>query len=207
MFSGLIEDIGEVERLTTGGVTDLWVASRLCAEPMERGDSIAVDGVCLTVVELNSKRFRVQAAPETLRRTTLGNFRPGTKVNLERALRFGDRLGGHLVQGHVDAVSRIVEAYPEGDSLVMSYSLPAALAPFLIEKGSVAVDGISLTVTRVSSDAFSVMLIPETRLRTTLASKKPGEAVNLEADLIGKYIERLYRLGRSTSPISTTGGT
>lgn len=196
MFTGLIQEVGTIDRIASGAMTDLWISSPLATaeEPFVLGESIAVDGACLTVVEFSGNSFRVQAAPETLRRTTMGGYAPGTRVNLERAMKLGDRLGGHLVSGHVDAVSHVLSAKTEGGSLVLSFELPSSLAAFFIEKGSVTIDGISLTVNSVSKDAFSVQLIPETQARTTLAQKRPGAAVNLEADLIGKYVARMYGL-------------
>lgn len=192
MFTGLIQDVGTVERVQSGAMTDLWIRTALGAGDFALGESIACDGACLTVVEHAGDRFRVEAAPETLRRTTLGDWKAGTKVNLERALRLSDRLGGHLVAGHVDAVSELLEKRPEGGSLVIRFALPASLAPFFIEKGSVAVDGVSLTVNDVDATSFRVQLIPETQGRTTLAQKPVGGRVNLEADLIGKYVARLF---------------
>lgn len=194
MFTGLIQDVGVVERLSGGGVTDLWIRTSLRAQSFSLGESIAVDGACLTVVERSGDSFRVQAAPETLRRTTLGGLHPGSRVNLERALALGDRLGGHLVSGHVDAVSHVLETYQEGGSWVMAFHLPTELAPFFIGKGSVAIDGISLTVNEVLADRFRVQLIPETQGRTTLKDKAVGARVNLEADMIGKYVVRLLAL-------------
>jgi len=207
VFTGLIEDIGTVERVgPSGGMTDVWVASRLGhAEPYVLGESIAVDGACLTVVEYRPDAFRVQAAPETLRRTTLGTLRAGACVNLERAMKLSDRLGGHLVAGHVDAVARVLETGTEGGSWTAAFELPAPLAPYFIEKGSVAVDGISLTVNAVEASCFRVQLIPETQARTVLASKRAGAAVNLEADLVGKYVARMAGLGLlRPSPSSLT---
>jgi riboflavin synthase len=192
VFTGLIQDIGTIERLQGGAMTDVWIRTTLGAQDFELGESIAVDGACLTVVERQGERFRVQAAPETLRRTTLGELTPGAKVNLERALKLSDRLGGHLVAGHVDAVTTVTEKKTEGGSLVIHLALPPALAPFFIEKGSVALDGVSLTVNGLDQKTFWVQLIPETQGRTTLASKPVGGRVNLEADLIGKYVARLY---------------
>lgn len=196
MFTGLVQDVGTVERVEPGATTDLWIRTSLGAASFERGESIAVEGVCLTVVQREGDRFRVQAAPETLRRSTLGELRPGSKVNLERALRLTDRLGGHLVQGHVDGVARVLERRPEGGSQVLTFELPSDLSRWFIEKGSVAVDGVSLTVMALARDSFSVMLIPETQERTTLGAKSVGARVNIEADLIGKYVARLYELGR-----------
>lgn len=190
MFTGLVSDLGTVERVTPGPVTDLWIASSYPGD-FQLGESIACDGVCLTVVEFRGASFKVQAAPETLRRSTLGKWTAGTRVNLERALRMGDRLGGHWVQGHVDGVATVLETRPEGGSWVMTFTLPPELAPFFVEKGSVCIDGVSLTLTTVGSDRFGVMLIPETQQRTSLGKKQPGQSVNLEADIIGKYVARM----------------
>lgn len=198
MFTGLVQEVGTVERVMPGGMTDLWIRASLGGEELALGESIAVDGACLTVVEREGGEFRVQASPETLRRTTAGRLAAGARVNLERAMRLSDRLGGHLVLGHVDAVGEILSRRPEGDSVVMTFRLPPALAPLFIEKGSVAVDGVSLTVNEVTSDRFSVALIPETLQRTTLGQKGAGEPVNLEADMIGKYVARLH--GQRAAP-------
>jgi len=191
MFTGLIEDIGTVEQIIHGDSTDLWIATSLPNKDLATGGSIAVDGACLTIVELSANRFRIQASPETLRRTTLGSLKPGANVNLELPLRVGAQLGGHWVLGHVDSVSSIVERKPAAASLAMRFALPQQVAAFFVEKGSVAVDGISLTVNEIIGDSFSVMLIPETLRRTYLGTKQVGQLVNLEADLIGKYIARL----------------
>jgi riboflavin synthase len=197
MFTGLIQDVGTIERVSQGGMTDLWIRSAaLGSTGYELGESIAVDGACLTVVDSADQVFKVQAAPESLRRTTLGRLKAGDRVNLERALRLGDGLGGHLVQGHVDAVGEVLEKRPEGGSVVMTFSLPESLRAFFIEKGSVTIDGISLTVMALGTDRFSVMLIPETQTRTTLLSRQVRDRVNLEADLIGKYVARQYSLGQ-----------
>ena len=194
MFTGLVQEVGSVERVAPGAMTELWIRASLGPGPLALGESIAIDGTCLTVVERTATGFRVQASPETLRRTTMGLLKAGAKVNLERALQVGDRLGGHLVQGHVDAVAEVMAVRPEGGSVVMGLFLPPQLAPFFVEKGSVTVDGISLTVNQVEPERFWVALIPETQQRTTLAGKRPGEGVNVEADLIGKYVARLYGL-------------
>jgi riboflavin synthase len=197
VFTGLIEQIGTVERVVSGAMTDVWIDSTW--EDLVLGESISCDGCCLTVVEAQRGKFKVQAAPETLRRTTVGQWKSGTKLNLERAMKVGDRLGGHIVQGHVDATARVLEARPEGGSRVMRFDMPAPLAPFFIEKGSVAVDGISLTVNALDARSFSVQLIPETQARTTLGSKNTGAQVNLEADLVGKYVARQQQLAREGS--------
>jgi riboflavin synthase len=193
MFTGLVQDLGTVERVSAAGnMTDLWIRTRLGAADFALGESVACDGACLTVVERGGELFRVQASPETLARTTLGERRTGDPLHLERALQLGDRLGGHLVLGHVDAVAPVLESRAEGQAWVMAVGLPGDLAPFFIEKGSVTVDGVSLTVNAVHADRFTVMLIPETQGRTHLARRRAGDRVNLEADVIGKYVARLY---------------
>lgn len=198
MFTGLVQDVGVVLRLEQGPMTDLWIRTTLGAADFALGESIAIDGVCLTVVQREGDRFLVQASPETLRRSTLGDFQVGSQVNLERALRLSDRLGGHLVLGHVDAVGQLLSKRTEGGTVVLEISLPEALAPFFIEKGSVTVDGISLTVNTLGPGSFSVALIPETQTRTTLPAKTVGQRVNLEGDVIGKYVARLYGVSPRT---------
>ena len=193
MFTGLIQDVGVVERVSAGAMTEVWISSHF-PDDLQTGESIACDGCCLTVVEHKAGSFRVQASPETLRHTTLGSWRTGTGVNLERALKVGDRMGGHWVQGHVDAVAEILESRAEGGSWLMAVALSPTLAPLFIDKGSVALDGISLTVNRVQTDRFWVALIPETVTRTSLKAKGVGSKVNLEGDLIGKYVARLHGL-------------
>ncbi len=193
MFTGLIQDLGTVERISGGSMTEVWINSGFPAD-LVLGESIACDGCCLTVVESKGSTFRLQASPETLRHTTLGSWHPGTPVNLERALKVGDRMGGHWVQGHVDAVGEILESRAEAGSWLMAVSLPPKLAPVFIDKGSVAIDGISLTVNRVEDSRFWVALIPETVQRTSLKAKGMGGKVNLEGDLIGKYVARLHGL-------------
>lgn len=191
MFTGLIQDVGRVAQVRPGPTTRLIVETAIPLGDVQLGESIAVDGCCLTVVEKGARTVAFDASEETLRRTILGSYAPGAQVNLERAMAVGDRLGGHLVLGHVDATARIVRTWQEGGSLGVEISLPAELAPFFIEKGSVAVDGVSLTVNSLAPDRFGLMLIPETQGRTTLAKKSVGAAVNLEADLIGKYVARM----------------
>lgn len=195
MFTGLIQDVGVVEKVLSGTTTDVWVRTALGAGDFALGESIAVDGACLTVVERTPQTFRVQAGPETLRRTTLGALNAGSRVHLERALRLSDRLGGHLVLGHVDGVCTLRRVQKDGAAVVLEVSLPSELAPFFIEKGSVAIDGVSLTVNTLLPESFSVALIPETQARTTLGQKSAGTRVNVEADVIGKYVARLQRLG------------
>lgn len=194
MFTGLVQDVGTVSRLERGPVTDVWISTHFDPQDFKPGESIACDGVCMTVVEHQGPTFRVQAAPETLRRTTVGSWAPGTKVNLEKALRAGDRLGGHLVQGHVDAVAKVLSARADGGSWALEVELPASLAPLFVEKGSVTLDGVSLTVNTVGERSFQVQLIPETQERTTLKAKGPGAALNVEADIIGRYVARMMGL-------------
>ena len=160
-------------------------------EDLQVGESIAVDGTCLTAVEPDGARLTLDISPETLRRTTLGERRSGDPVNLERALRLADRLGGHLVTGHIDDVGRVARIQEQGPFVELHFTVPANLARYLVEKGSVAVDGISLTVVSCSAKGFSVALIPATLKQTTLARRRPGDRVNIETDLLGKYVEKL----------------
>jgi len=161
------------------------------------GESIAVDGACLTVTAKQKRRFRVDVSPETLRRTTLGRLAKDARVNLERALRVGDRLGGHVVLGHVDGVGTLEKIEPDGDWLLYRFRAPGALLPFLVEKGSIAVDGVSLTVFACRAGRFTVALIPHTLAKTTLGTRRPGDGVNLEADVLLKHIGAMLRTRRS----------
>ena len=191
MFTGLVEALGTVARVAPDGAGghELVIAVPWAAE-LTLGESVAVNGACLTVVERSPDDFRVQAGPETLARTNLGELAPGDRVNLERSLRLGDRLDGHLVQGHVDGVGRVAERIPHGDWETVWFSCPPELAAQMVSKGSVAVDGVSLTLVDVAADRFSVALIPHTLAATTLGFKRPGAKVNLETDLIGKYVSK-----------------
>jgi len=154
---------------------------------------MAVNGACLTVTAVRGRRFTLDLSPETLRRTTLARLVPGTRVNLERALRVGDRLGGHLVQGHVDGVGRLEAIRPNGDWLAYRFRAPHALAPYLVEKGSIAIDGVSLTLFSCRGGTFTVALIPHTLAETTLGQRRPGDAVNLEADVLLKHVAAMVR--------------
>jgi len=199
MFTGLIERVGVVARAARkGGGVELFIETG--AEPFEvgEGDSVAVDGVCLTATSVSGAGFSVDVSRESLDRSTLGAAKAGGKVNLERALRLGDRLGGHLVTGHVDAVGRISETRPESGFTRITIAAPPEVINLTVEKGSIAVDGISLTVNAVSADSFQLTIIPETIERTTLAAKRPGDQVNLETDLIGKYVAKLIGKDPST---------
>ena len=196
MFTGLVSDMGLVERLATrqGGARLAIRPRALRVDELALGESVACSGACLTVVERGGGIVAFDAVPETLSRTTLGSWRPGTKVNLERALALGDRLGGHLVQGHVDAVGEILGRVAEGQGARLVVSLPASIAPLVAEKGSIAVDGVSLTVASAGRDRFEIALIPETLARTTLGDAVPGTKVNLEADVIARHVARLREL-------------
>jgi riboflavin synthase len=179
--------VGALEGDAERGLTLVVEAPGAVAEGVALGDSIAVNGVCLTAVAVEAGTIRFDVVPETVRRSDLGTLRPGARVNVELSLRLGDRLGGHLVYGHVDAGASIVAKDPEGQGFRLWVALPRELAPFVVEKGYVAVDGVSLTVASVERDRFSVALIPETARRTTLGTKRPGDPVNLEVDPIARY--------------------
>ncbi len=196
MFTGLIADLGRVEALDADGAgARLTIATALAAEVRE-GDSVAVNGVCLTATASDPAGFRTEAMPETLRRSSLGALSAGDAVNLELALRASDRLGGHVVQGHVDGVGTVTAVRPDGISRVVEIEAGRELTRYLVEKGSVAVDGVSLTVSGLDDDSFAVSLIPETLARTTLGSVEPGTKVNIEVDVLAKHVERLIRAGR-----------
>jgi riboflavin synthase len=196
MFTGLVEALGTVRRVENVRAGRLLViAEPTLAPELAIGDSVAINGACLTVVERDWETFRFQAGPETLLRTNLGELTTGDRVNLERALRLGDRLGGHLVQGHVDGMGRITDRNRQGEWEVVWFSCPAALAEQMVSKGSVAVDGVSLTLVDVAAEGFSVALIPHTLERTTLGFKAAGATVNLETDLLAKYVWMCLRGG------------
>ncbi|HZN17043.1 MAG TPA: riboflavin synthase [Micromonosporaceae bacterium] len=195
MFTGIVEELGEVVEVvgTAGGIRLAVRGPRLAAEA-GHGDSIAVNGVCLTVVSVDGPVFTADVMAETLRRTALGRLHPGDRVNLEGAARLGDRLGGHLVQGHVDGLGTILSRSPRGDWELVRFSLPEPLRRYVVEKGSITVDGVSLTVVDVDGESFSVGLIPTTLSLTSLGRKGVGDPVNLEVDVIAKYVERLVSL-------------
>ena len=196
MFTGLIEDLGTVRELRKGSDSArLSVVTAIPMDELELGESIAVNGICLTVTSFGGGSFMADVSPETLGRSNLGALLPGSRVNLERALRLGDRLGGHWVSGHVDAVGSLEQAQRDGNAWRLTVRLPAEVNRYVVEKGSVAVDGISLTVNSVGDETFSVAIIPHTLALTTLKEAKVGARVNIETDILGKYVERL--LGRS----------
>jgi riboflavin synthase len=199
MFTGLVEALCPVERIVAEGAgRRLLIAAPALAAESALGDSVAVNGVCLTVVQIDGDVLHFQAGPETLHRTNLGELTRGDRVNLERPLRLGDRLGGHLVQGHVDGRGRIAQRLRQGEWELVWFDCPPELAAQMAPKGSVAVDGVSLTLVDVAADRFSVALIPHTLSCTTLGFKQPGAAVNLETDLLAKYVWKCLRGGGVT---------
>jgi riboflavin synthase len=200
MFTGLVEALGRVASVREEGAGRRlvlgWPGLGAGGDPLAIGESVAVNGCCLTVVAAgDGDTFTAQAGPETLGRTNLGALAAGDPVNLERALRAGDRLGGHFVQGHVDCTARLVERRPEGEWEFLAFALDPEWAPLLVPKGSIAVDGVSLTVVDARDDGFSVMLIPHTLAVTTLGTLKPGSLVNVETDVLAKHVRRLLEAG------------
>jgi riboflavin synthase len=194
MFTGIIEGLGTVRELRTSATeARLTLEADFPLEGTRLGDSVSVNGACLTVVRLEGARFQVDVSPETLGRTTFGSARAGDRVNLERALRLSDRLDGHLVSGHVDGIGTIAARRRAANAIIIEIKAPGALLRYMIEKGSVAVDGISLTVNRCEADRFQVSVIPHTARWTTLVAKAVGDAVHIETDMIGKYVERFLR--------------
>lgn len=193
MFTGIITDLGRVRSLEAkrGKDTRLVIETRYDTAELAIGASIACSGACLTLVEKGPSWFAVDVSGETLSRTTLGTWRAGTVVNLERALRMGDELGGHLVLGHVDGVARVVLTAPEGESLRLVIEAPAPLRRFIAAKGSAAFDGVSLTINEVGPASFGVNIIPHTQRETSLGGLQPGDALNLEIDLLARYVARL----------------
>lgn len=192
MFTGIIEELGIVLRIETGSNSSkIHVKAQKVLTDVNLGDSIAVNGVCLTVVRYDKESFVADVMAETLAKTTLKELKSGMKVNLERAVRMGDRMGGHLVQGHVDGIGTIVEQRKEDIAMISFIQAEPAILRYVVPKGSIAIDGISLTVVDVESSRFSVSLIPHTSAMTTLGFKKTGDQVNLESDIIGRYVERL----------------
>jgi riboflavin synthase alpha subunit len=192
VFTGIVRELGHVVSAEDrGGGLALEIEAPETTPALSTGDSLAVDGVCLTAETVADGRVTLHAVPETLARTTLGRLRPGDMVNLEPALRAGDALGGHYVQGHVDAVGRIRSVEPEGEGLRVVVESPPEVLRYVVEKGSVAVDGVSLTVAALAGDAFAVALVPHTLEQTTFSALEPGRRVNLEVDVLAKYVERL----------------
>ncbi|TSA30184.1 MAG: riboflavin synthase [Bacteroidetes bacterium] len=194
MFTGIIEEVGTVGSIRKSGkAIVLELKARKVLEGTRQGDSIAADGVCLTVTAFHDQHFTVDVMPETMNRTTFHRLKPGSRMNLERALRLSDRLGGHLVSGHIDGTGRILERRQEEHAEWLRIEAREEVMRYIVEKGSVAVDGISLTVAALDNRSFSVSIIPHTQSETTILSKRIGDEVNIECDIIGKYIEKLAK--------------
>src|SRR5688572_9722807 len=192
MFTGIVEELGTVEHVEDqGDAVRLTIGASVVLEDVHDGDSIAVNGCCLTVVEHDATRWTADVMQETLDKTSLHGVQPGDRVNLERAVTADKRLGGHIVQGHVDGVGRIVGRTPSEHWEVVEVEMPTDMAKYLVDKGSITVDGVSLTVVEAGDDRFTVSLIPETLARTTLGFRQPGDRVNLEVDVIAKHVEKL----------------
>jgi len=194
MFTGIIEELGKVASIEQhGDNARIVIEAQLITEDIHEGDSIAVNGVCLTALDVNKNSFAADVSRETLDRSTLGNLKPGSALNLERSVTMATRLGGHLVQGHVDARGKFLSATDHGGSWTVRISYPPEIARYLVFKGSVAVEGISLTIAALSDDYFEVAIIPKTWQMTNFSQLQAGDEVNLEADVIAKYVERLVR--------------
>ena len=192
MFTGIIEEIGTIKSINSTGISSqLCISANKILEDTKIGDSIAVNGVCLTVTSIKSNLFTADVMAETLRRSNLGSLIPQSKVNLERAMIANGRFGGHIVSGHIDGTGTIVETKPEGNAVWIKINCSDNLLKYIIHKGSITIDGISLTVAKVTDSDFSVSIIPHTAANTTLLQKKSGDVVNLENDVVGKYIEKL----------------
>ena len=190
MFTGIVEEMGKVKSVQPGKLT---VTAERALEGTKLGDSIAVNGACLTVIAIDGAAFSIEVMPETLRRTNLGQLRPSDGVNLERALAVGDRMGGHFVQGHVDGVGRVLSLTPEEGAVLMRVQAPQEVMGYVVEKGFIAVDGVSLTIISRDSASFTVSLVAYTRQNTILGSKKAGDMVNIEVDVLAKYVEQLAK--------------
>jgi riboflavin synthase len=200
MFTGIVEELGTVEAIEDqGDAIRLTIRSATVLEDAGLGDSISVNGCCLTVTEHDGVTWTADVMQETLDKTSLYGVQPGDRVNLERAVTAHTRLGGHIVQGHVDGVGTIVSRTPSEHWEVVEIALPTALSRYLVDKGSITVDGVSLTVVEANDESFTVSLIPETLARTTLGSRRPGDRVNLEVDVIAKYVEKLLPYGKETA--------
>jgi riboflavin synthase len=200
VFTGLVEEIGVLKVVGKGAKSaQLTINADKVLHEIKLGDSISTNGVCLTVVAFTNNSFTVDVMPETMRRSNLKDLKPGSKINLERALRLGDRLGGHIVSGHIDGTGLVRTIEAEDNATWVTIEAGAAIMKYIIEKGSIAVDGTSLTVARVGKEDFKVSIIPLTRDETTLLSKKIGEEVNLECDMVGKYIERLTMFNKDNN--------
>lgn len=203
MFTGIVEEIGVVRETRPG---TLVVAASVVLSDLRLGDSIAIDGICLTVIQRSSSTFTVNVQPETLRRTTAGQLPVGQRVNLERAVQPSGRLGGHIVQGHIDDTGRLTELRPDGDGLIARIEAPRNLMRYVVRKGFIAVSGVSLTVVDVSDAWFTVALVAYTRANIALLDRGIGTPVNLEVDVLAKYVERLLQAGRTENSATEAGG-
>ncbi|MFD2370387.1 riboflavin synthase [Brevibacillus sp. GCM10020057] len=204
MFTGLVEEVGILEVMTgSKEASRLAIRAERVLDGVQIGDSIAVNGICLTVTSFTSRQFTVDVMPETMNKTTLGQLRRGQRVNLERAMRLGDRFGGHIVSGHVDGTGTVRSREPHANAVLFRIAAQPALLKYVIPRGSICVDGISLTVVDVDHASFSVSIIPHTLSQTSLQDRRPGDLVNLEADVIGKYVERLMGM-RDAAPKQRT---
>ncbi len=190
MFTGIVEEVGAVAEVRHGGLV---IRASTVLEGLELGDSVSVNGACLTATGLGPGSFSVDVVPETLRRTNLGALSEGSPVNLERGVRAGARLDGHIVQGHVDGTGRIESIRGDGDAMMVSIEADPSIVRYVVEKGFIAVDGVSLTIVGCDEERFSVTIIPHTRERTILGEREPGDEVNIEVDILAKYVERLIR--------------
>ena len=200
MFTGIIEGQGAISHIETAHAgSRIVINTSIHLDNVQIGDSIAVNGVCLTVVMREKKRFAADISPETVQRTTFCDARPGTRVNLERALKLSDRIDGHLVTGHVDGTARLTDKSSAGNAVICTFSAAPDLCGYMIRKGSVAVDGVSLTINDCGKDFFSVSIIPHTALSTTITDIRPGDAVNIETDMIGKYVAK-FVLSKPDAP-------
>ena len=198
MFTGLVEEVGRVSAVEKGEMLRLSISAQRVADDTHAGDSISVNGACLTVGEAEDRTLTFYAMPETLSRTGLGSLAEGSPVNLERAMAAGSRFGGHIVQGHVDGVGVVLGVRSEGEAEIWEFEAPVAVLRYCVEKGSICVDGISLTIVSVAEGSFTVSILPQTRANTNLGELSVGDRVNLEADVIGKYVERLLEPRIST---------
>ena len=205
MFTGIVEELGTVRRVLPGArAGKIVIGARKVLEDVHIGDSIAVNGVCLTVVAATSDEFTADVMPETLRKSGLGTLKAGDPVDLERAMAANGRFGGHIVSGHIDGVGRIVETRPEENAVIVTISAPPEILALIVEKGSIAIDGISLTVASLSRTTFSVSLIPHTAAQTVLLKKRAGDVVNLENDIVGKYVQKLLAGATGSQPSGLT---
>jgi riboflavin synthase len=200
MFTGIIEELGSVEKIVKKGATlTLTIHADAVLKDVKEGDSIAVSGVCLTVVDFDNDSFTAEVSPETLKKSYLDELRKGDRVNLERSLKIGDRLMGHMVSGHIDGIGRIVKKEQKGDFVDITLQTKKELMKYIVTKGSIAIDGVSLTVVSCKGDTFGISIIPHTAKMTTIGIKDRGDSVNLECDLIGKYVESFVSRENSSS--------